>query len=101
MSEQECIDLLYKCIVTENDYERMVDYNCDGIIESESYEAFLDWNVVCIKISSTSEKLLFKLLCNKIQNKQFGQMDLETCGTWDSDSLFFDKNKNIIVVHPR
>ena len=101
MSEQECLDLLYKYIINQYDYQRMVEYDCDSIMESESYDNFLDWNIVCIKTSSTEEKIFFKLLCDKIKNKQIGQMDLETCCTWDSDSLFFDKNKNIIVVHPR
>jgi len=101
MTTEECLELFNKIKLYSLDYDRMVNNDCSGIKTILSYDQFLDWNIKCIKESSDEDKVFFKALCNKIINKNIGQMDLEDCGVWVSDSLFFDLKKNIIIVHPR
>jgi hypothetical protein len=101
MSVEECLELFNKIKLDSFDYDRMVNNDCRGIKTKLSYDQFLEWNIKCIKESSDEDKLLFKALCNKIINKKIGQMDLEDCTVWVSDSLFFNRKKNIVLVHPR
>jgi len=101
MSTEECLELFNKIKLDSHDYDRMVDHDCSGIKTILSYDQFLDWNIRCIKELSDEDKVFFKILCNKIINRNIKQMDLEDCGVWVSESLFFDLKKNIVIVHPR
>ena len=101
MSEQECTALLMKFIIDDYDYQRMIDLDYDGIDEKKSYDEFLEWNITCLKEYSNEEYIFFKVLCQKIDKQQIEQMDMESCLGWKTYSLFFDINKNLVIVHPR
>jgi len=101
MSTEECLELFNKIKLDTHDYDRMINEDCSGIKTRLSHDQFLDWNIRCIKELSDEDKVFFKTLCNKIINQKIGQMDMEDCGIWVSYSLFFDLEKNIIIVLPR
>jgi hypothetical protein len=90
-----------KIIVDEYDYDRMIAYDCDGIDDKKSYDEFVEWNIKCLKESSEEDLIFFKSLYNKISNSKMSQMDLESCAVWDSYKVFFAKNTNLVIVHPR
>ena len=101
MSEQECKNLLLKYIISIFDYDRMINNECDGIHKNQSYKKFVDWNIECLKESSIEDIFIFKMICNKIGQNKIGQMDMESCIVWKTTNIFFDTNKNLVIVHPR
>jgi hypothetical protein len=101
MSKIQREELLQKFIPNKYDYDRMDGYNCDGIEEGESYDDFLEWNIKCIIECSEDDYNFIAKLCSKISSKQIGQMDMESCVVWESDGIFFNKQKNIVIYHPR
>jgi hypothetical protein len=91
-----------KIMLDKDDYRRMIQTEeCDEIDKNLSYTQFLDWNIKCIDELSDEDKLFLRILCNKISNKNIGQMDLESCVVFTTCSIFFDKNKKLIIVNPR
>ena len=105
MSISDCLSLLNRLIPNKLDYERMT-WDKDTCIfkhlcSNESYEKFLERNRTIIMTSSEDDLVFFKYLCQNILLKNFGQMDMETCVIFNTNSLFFDKNKKIIMVNPR
>ncbi len=91
-----------KFMLDKDDYKRMIDLKIVHEIDKNlSYEQFIDWNFKCINELSDEDKSFLKILCNKINNKKIGQMDLESCVVFETCSIFFDKNKNLVIVNPR
>lgn len=101
MSDQDYIDILMKNIVDKYDYERMFEDDFSRIDKNLSYDGFVNWNKKCINESSNDDKLFFVMICKKINNKELGQMDMESCVVFDSSNVYFDKNKKLIIVNPR
>jgi len=101
MSAEEYITLLEENLIDKDDYQRMLELDYDGIDETKSYDDFVKWNINCLKEYSKEEYIFFKVLCQKIDDQKLGQMDMESCVGWDTYCLFFDINKNLILVHPR
>ena len=101
MTEDQRKKLLSNIIPCSYDYDRMIAYNCEGINEHESYDDFYDWNIKCILECSDEDYNFIAKLCSKISNKQINQMDMESCVVWDSDGVFFNKQKNLVIYHPR
>ena len=101
MTEVQRKKLLTNFIPNKYDYDRMVAYDCEGIKEGESYDDFLDWNIKCIMECSEEDYNFIAKLCSKIAIKQINQMDMESCVVWDSSGVFFNKQKNLVIYHPR
>jgi hypothetical protein len=93
--------LVKQFIPDENDYERMVAYEYANDIECQSYNDFIDWNIKCVMEYSEDDYNFLAKLCEKIRISQIGQMDMESCAVWDSSGIFFNKQKNLIIYHPR
>jgi hypothetical protein len=83
------------------DFYRMKDKECREVVSFESYTEFVTWNIECLKLSSEEELKFFRFLCNKIMRGEISQMDFEDCSVWKTSNLFFDMNRNHVVVHPR
>lgn len=101
MTEIQRKELLKKFIPNIYDYDRMNRNDCDGIDVNESYNIFLEWNLKCIMECSEDDFNFINKLCSKIAIKQINQMDMESCIVWDSSGIFFNKEKNLVIYHPR
>ena len=101
MTEIQREELLKKFIPNKYDYDRMDGNECDGIDANKSYNDFLEWNIKCIIECSEDDYNFIAKLCSKIANKQINQMDMESCIVWDSSGIFFNKEKNLVIYHPR
>ena len=101
MTTDECIALFTQLKLDKYEYDRMYENNCKSINKNLSYNEFLAWNITCINELTDDDKLLLQLLCNKILNNKMKQMDLESCAVFESHSLFYDTNKNLVIVNPR
>jgi hypothetical protein len=101
MSAVQRQKLLKNFIPSKLDYGRMIAEECSGIDETLSYNEFLDWNISCIMEYSDEDFNFLVKLCSKIGCNQICQMDMESCVVWDSSGVFFNKEKNIVIYHPR
>ena len=101
MYEKECLYLLNRFIINQHDYDRMIGYDCNNIDPNLSYDDFMEWNVNCLKEYKEEDYVFFKYLCDKINQNKIGQMDMETCVVFTTTNIFFDINKNLIIVNPR
>ena len=90
---------ILKHVVEEYCYERMLDHDCRDVDNTLSYENFLAWNKKCIEELSSADIRWLGVFCDRLN--KIGMMDMEDCGVWKADSFYYDKNKNIVIVHPR
>lgn len=82
-------------------YERMVGESCRGIDLSMSYDDFFLYNKACLEELSYEDLNWVWGLCKRLNRRQIGMMDMEDCGIWEADAIFYDLNKNLCIVHPR
>lgn len=88
-------------VVPECYYERMLGEECRGIDKAETYNDFLAWNKMCLEKLSFEDVSWVWGLCQRINYNKIGTMDMEDCGIWEADAIFYDLNNNLIIVHPR
>jgi hypothetical protein len=88
-------------VVPECYYERMLGEECKGIDKAETYHDFLSWNKSCLEEQSFDDVKWVWGLCQRLNNNKIGTMDMEDCGIWEADAIFYDLKKNLIIVHPR
>ena len=86
-------------IVPECYYERMLGEKCKGIDEAETYHDFLAWNKSCLQEQSYDDLKWVWGLCQRLN--KIGMMDMECCGIWGADTIFYDQKKNLVIIHPR
>lgn len=88
-------------VVPECYYERMLGEECKGIDSAESYSDFLAWNKSCLEELSFEDVNWVWGLCKRLNKGEIGTMDMEDCGIWEADSIFYDQKKTLVIVHPR
>jgi len=88
-------------IVPECYYERMIGEECRGIDIAENYREFLAWNKSCLEELSLEDTKWVWGLCDRMNKNYIGMMDMECCGIWEADTIFYDLNKRLVIVHPR
>ena len=88
-------------VVPECYYERMLGQECKAIDEGETYHDFLAWNKSCLEELSHDDVMWTWGLCRRLNNNNIGTMDMEDCGIWEADAIFYDLNKKLVIVHPR
>jgi len=88
-------------VVEECYYERMLGENCKGIDVATTYNDFFLWNKKCLEELSYEDVNWVWGLCNRLNLKKIGMMDMEDCGIWKADTIFYDLNKQLVIVHPR
>ena len=88
-------------VVEECYYERMLGENCKGIDVATTYNYFFLWNKKCLEELSYEDVNWVWGLCNRLNLKKIGMMDMEDCGIWKADTIFYDLNKHLVIVHPR
>ena len=101
MTESPRPKILKNFIPSKYDYDRMIAEGCKGINQKESYNDFLEWNSKCIIECSDDDYNFIEKLCSRIGINKISQMDMECCTIWDSSGIFFNKQKNIVIYHPR
>jgi len=50
---------------------------------------------------SDEERMFFKMLCDKINNRKIRQMDLESCVAFRTDSLYFNPKGELVIANAR
>ena len=88
-------------VVEECYYERMVSEECKGIDAATRYNDFFLWNKKCLEELSYEDVNWVWGLCNRLNLKKIGMMDMEDCGIWKADTIFYNLNKELVIVHPR
>jgi hypothetical protein len=90
-----------KRIPDEYDYERMVNYDCDAIDTTKSYEEFKVDQTAAAATLNPEECERLKTVLALLDANKLEQIDLETCAPTKSTKIFFDKNGKIVLVNDR
>jgi hypothetical protein len=88
-------------VVPECYHERMVDHKCKGIDLAMSYNDFFLYNKTCLEDLSLDDVNWVWGLCKRLNRNKIGTMDMEDCGIWNADTIFYDQEKKLVIVHPR
>ena len=89
-------------VVPECYYERMLGERSDGIDSAMSYNEFFLYNKGCLEDLSHEDLSWVSGLCNRLNRGNcIGMMDMEDCGIWNADSIFYDLDRKLVLVHPR
>ena len=93
------IQKIMKHIVDKNDYDRMIERDCSKIDIDMSYIEFILYNKKCLDSLSYDDIKWVLEVCKRIN--KIGMMDLQSCAVWKASYIFYDINKNIVIVHER
>ena len=101
MTTAECLQLLGNIIITDSDYERINNEYPEAINAQETYGQLVARNMNIIIAYSDEERMFFKMLCDKINNRKIRQMDLESCVAFRTDSLYFNPKGELVIANAR
>ena len=101
MSKEECLRLLGDIIITDDDYKRINYEYPEAINPQETYGQLVARNMNIIIGYSDEERMFFKNLCDKINNRKIRQMDLESCVAFRTDSLYFNHKGELVIANAR
>lgn len=88
-------------MVEEYDYNRMIVHECNGIDESMSYDNFISYNKKCLNDLSYDDVRWIWSLCKRLKHDIIGLMDLDSCAIFKASYIFYDNNKNLVIVNPQ
>ncbi len=102
-NKEELINFINKNI-GKFDYERALNfdklYNEDNY--PKTYEEFEEYNKKCVQELNFQDLQFLAILINKINKGTILQVDEENPSCmWNTYTVFFDKNKNLVLMHPR
>jgi hypothetical protein len=96
--KEKIIDYILSNFSTD-EYERMTDYNEEHGFKN--YNHFVKHNIKCVKELSNSDLEFLSVLIDKIKNNEIMQCDEENFVEWESYTLYFNKYKKEVIMHPR
>jgi hypothetical protein len=99
----DAVKTIMKCVISEYYFGRRQSYSdeCKGDDESESYEEFLAWNRKCLDSMDKEEIDWLLGFCTRLNNGMVQTMDMECPSASTADTIYFDKNKNLVIANPR
>ena len=92
-SQGEVIEMTkeeYKAAFTN--WERKIKEDCENF--SYSYDKFVQWNKNCILNLCEDELEHLDWLCDWIAKGKVRNVDMESCGEFTTEGIYFNKNKN-------
>jgi hypothetical protein len=92
------IENIMTFMVNAADYARMQEMNDETDVDM-SFEQFLEWNMNCLRKLSEDELKWVHGLCERIHRIKV--VDLESCGEWKADGLYFNMKEELCIFHPR
>ena len=101
MSDHVQIHSIVAYVVGARDYQRMIDYECRGIVLDQSYSDFLDWNTKCISELSDADRAWVWGLCQQLGKRSIKLMDMESCGLFTAYGIYYASDKSLCIVNPR
>jgi hypothetical protein len=94
------MESITECLMDESMYGRVQDFN-DEYVDTP-FDEFEAWNMKCVNELSPKDLEWLNGLCDRINvGGRIKMVDHEDCGVWTAICIYFDKNKNICIVHPR
>ena len=79
----------------------MVELESNSIDASQSYEEFNEFQESTASTLSGEDCLRIKGLLELLKAGRLNNMDMETCVSFSSVILFFDKNKELVIANDR
>ena len=80
-------------------FERMREYNEDSGFNN--YNKFIKHNEKCVRKLSDIDLEFIDRLIDKIREEEIVQCDEDNFVEWETYSIYFNKNKKLVMMHPR
>jgi hypothetical protein len=99
-SQSEIIEMTkeeYKAAFTN--WERKIKEDCENF--SYSYDKFVQWNKNCILNLCEDELEHLDWLCEWIAKGRVRNVDMESCGEFSTEGIYFNKDKKLVIFNGR
>ena len=80
-------------------WERKIKEDCENF--SYSYDKFVQWNKNCILNLCEDELEHLDWLCDWIAKDKVRNVDMESCGEFQTDGVYFNKDKKLVIYNGR
>jgi hypothetical protein len=88
-------------IIYEYVFNRIRDYGYADRFAFKTYKEFMEWQQKCLAEMSGDDYNWISGLCRRIRNGKIRLMDEETCVDFEAGIMYFDANRNIVIINPR
>ena len=95
------VDAFMKVIPDKSDYERMQFFDSKAVDKSKNYASFVERQRYIAKTLTGEDSAMLKKLSELVGKKQIRSIDLEYCSPIKTKYLFFDKEREFVIVTPR
>jgi hypothetical protein len=100
---------VFKCSQIEaikmdrEDYkEKFVKWSSDSADwQLSAYDKFVQWNQNCILNLSEDELKHLEWLCDWIAENRVHNVDMEDCGEFSTEGIYFNKDKKLVIYNGR
>lgn len=83
-------------------FDRMQEYNDDKEhMLFGSYAIFLEHNEECVEKLNTDELDFVYMLCKQIRDNKIIMVDEEDFGEWKATAIYYNRKRNLTIMHPR
>ena len=73
----------------------------DDSDEDTMYQRFREWNLKCLNDMYEDDFEHLEWLCDRIANKKVRNLDMEDCGEFLTEGIYFNEDKELVVYNGR
>jgi hypothetical protein len=88
-------------IIDEYVFNRILHYGYENRFPFKVYTEFMEWQQKCLAEMSADDYNWISGLCRRIRNRKVRLMDEETCVDTEAGIMYFDPDRNIVIISPR
>ena len=98
---ENCVSILLRTLPDKEDYERMVDLDCEAIDTTKSYKEFVNDQRAKAAALGRDDCNFLLALCKRVLNKRVSHLDLEGCTVFPTVRVFLDNDSKFVTVNDR
>jgi hypothetical protein len=88
-------------IIDEYVFNRILHYGYENRFPFKVYTEFMEWQEKCLGEMSGDDYNWISGLCRRISKRKIRLMDEETCVDTQAGIMYFDPDRNIVIISPR
>jgi hypothetical protein len=86
-------------LINADQFARMRRY--ESIIEFDSYTTFEAWNIECVNALSMGDRQVLQAIVTMLTKDSLNIVVMNTCTEWSAGGFYYNKKKQLCLVHPR
>jgi hypothetical protein len=88
-------------IIDEHIFKRIRDYGYGDGFPFKTYKEFMEWQDKCLIEMRSDDYNWICGLCSRVSNGKVSLMDEDTCVTSQAVQIYFDDNRNVVIMNTR